>query len=225
MIEVNLLPEDRRPVVRTPLPRFLTILGGVAAFCIEALFLVLFLWKYPRKEAELQQWVMRENRAETDIKRVREIEGQMKALDQRKAGVEKLYNDRRMWAPFLYRLCDPEVLPPQVWYRDIRLEKGRGRDAGEGVAIEGYAWAKDSTDRAAMFREFTDFVRNLQIEHPMFSEYLAGRPEIVRSEIQKLPTGRDIPESAPKEALAFELRLPLKSTTPAAATRGRRKAR
>ena len=111
MIEVNLLPEDRRPVERTPLPRFLTILGGVIGFCIEGVFVVFLLTLIPQKRGYLESLMLRKQQAQKQVDRVKEIEADIRKISERKKGVEKLQNDRRLWAPILYRLCDPEMLP------------------------------------------------------------------------------------------------------------------
>ena len=67
MIEVNLLPEDRRPVERTPLPRFLTILGGVIGFCIEGIFVVFLLTLIPQKRGYLETLNLRITRAKKQV--------------------------------------------------------------------------------------------------------------------------------------------------------------
>jgi len=76
----------------------------------------------PRKKADLESWKLRETRARQQVAKVKEIEKAIKQISERKIGVEKLQNDRRLWAPILYRLCDPEVVPPRVWYKKMGLK-------------------------------------------------------------------------------------------------------
>ena len=182
MIEVNLLPEDRRPVERTPLPRFLTILGGVIGFCIEGIFIVFLLTLIPRKKADLESWKLREARAQKQVNLVRAIDKEIKQIHERRSGVEKMENDRRLWAPILYRLCDPEVVPQRVWYTKLGLKKGRsvrGRSSPDILELEAYASASDPSDSSAMIATAMQYVRNLQTVHPQFSENFTAAAALV----------------------------------------------
>lgn len=220
MIEVNLLPEDRRPVERTPIPRFLTILAGVAGFCIEGVFLLLLIGLFPEKRNALRDLNLRLQQAEDRVKQVKEIEARIADIKKRRDRVEKLYNDRRVWAPILYRLCDPGLLPSRVWFKRLELVKSRtaGPRGGETqtLLIDGYAWAADENDEAAMLQAYLDFLEKLREPYPQFTEYFAGAPELGRVEMVKLSAVREAPADAPKQALAFSLRLPLKAIAPAA---------
>jgi len=219
MIEVNLLPEDRRPVERTPVPRFLTILGGVALFCIEGVFLLLLISVYPGKRDMLRDLNLRLQQAEDRANQVRQIESRIEEIKKRKASIDKLCNDRRLWAPILYRLCDPELLPPRVWFRKLELVKtkasGPRGEETQTLVVDGYAWAADESDEAAMLQAYLTFVGRLQEPYPQFSEHFAGTPELGKAEMVKLGGGREAAPGAPKQALAFTLKLPLKSLAPA----------
>jgi Tfp pilus assembly protein PilN len=212
MIEVNLLPEDRRPVERTPLPRFLTILGGVIGFCIEGIFIVFLLTLIPRKRADLETWKRRQSRAQEQVNSVKQIEKEIKQISERKIGVEKLQNDRRLWAPILYRLCDPDVLPLRVWYTELALEQGRasrGKQAPEELMLEAFASSSDAGDGAARVATAMTFVENLRKPHAQFSENFSGPPVLGKMVTQTLRGAKD-DEEAPKVALSFSVKMPLK---------------
>ena len=118
MIEVNLLPEDRRPVERTPLPRFLVILGGVIGFCIEGVFLGYLAMLIPQKQGEQEGLKLRKAAIEKTLRTIASIKKDIQVIKQRHSDIDKLTNDRRLWGPILYRLCDPKVLPlSRFWSR------------------------------------------------------------------------------------------------------------
>jgi hypothetical protein len=129
--------------------------------------------------------------------------------------IEKLMNDRREWAPILHRLSDPNVLPQRVWYREMKLESSR-RTVGrrtvltEILVIDGYASSADESDAASRIAAVMGFVNNLQKDHSNFSDYLAGVPEIQRVQDVRLNPNRDSPSDAPKRAVSFVIKIPLK---------------
>ena len=59
MIELNLLPEERRPLERTPLPRFLTILGGVVGFCVSGFLIYYVVEDYQKQELKKENLIVR----------------------------------------------------------------------------------------------------------------------------------------------------------------------
>jgi Tfp pilus assembly protein PilN len=212
MIEVNLLPEDRRPVERTPLPRFLTILGGVIGFCIEGVFIVFLLTLIPQKKGFLESLRLREKRAKAEVDQVETIKKRIKEVGERKKGIDKLANDRRLWAPILYRLCDPELLPPKVWYSELRLDtkKARRGPDEETLVIEAFAATNDEADGPGKINKATTFVRNLQVVYPQFSEQFEGDPQIVEMTNARISGANKGDADAPQNVLSFQVILKLK---------------
>lgn len=210
MISINLLPEDRRPVERTPLPRFLTILGGVFGFCIELLVLVFVLTKYPGKQQELEDVKHRIGGYQDTNEQIDKLEAEISVFQMRKSQIEMLYRNRRNWTPILNRLYHPEVLPQNIWFSKMELKEGSGGGVRstpvKQLTISGYAWARNEMESAPMFQALNQFAHNLMAEHPDFSEVFDGEPEVKRMDVVSLAGKKDDP-SVPRRALAFILTL------------------
>ncbi|MHC4249595.1 MAG: hypothetical protein ACYS9X_10760 [Planctomycetota bacterium] len=95
MIEVNLLPEDRRPVERTPLPRFLTILVGVVGFCVEAILLVMILADSPVQKDKLTAIERRITDAREQMAKIKTFENRIEVIKKRNDDIDDLYRRRR----------------------------------------------------------------------------------------------------------------------------------
>jgi Tfp pilus assembly protein PilN len=223
MIEVNLLPEERRPVERTPLPRFLTIVGGVIGFCIEAIFIVFLMTLIPQKRGDLESLILRRDRAKDQVKLIKGFEQKIRAIEERRKSIDKLVNDRRLWGPILYRLCDPKIIPQRVWYKSLKLQDRRAagprsrrgaKQRQQQILLEGYAWSSDVGETASRMESVNTFIKNLQIPHPQFSEHFLG-PPILDGEVSnvRLRAGAEVHPSAPREALSFTVSMPLNPTT------------
>ena len=223
MIEVNLLPEERRPVERTPLPRFLVILAGVLGFCIEGVALALILYDWRPKQDILAIHQQRINAAQETIGKIDKLKAEITGIEERTAGIERLDKDRRMWAPILYRLSDePEVLPPGVWFRKLELKKGTistpGQPPGDVLRISGYARDPSGrNDSAEMYSAMGEFEKNLKKFSDEFEEQVThADPATVKILPAQATPAADMPKRA--VSFAFELRLKSKS---AASSRGR----
>ncbi len=221
MIEVNLLPEERRPVERTPLPRFLVILAGVLGFCIEGVALALILYDWRPKQDILAIHQQRINAAQETIGKIDKLKAEITGIEERTAGIERLDKDRRMWAPILYRLSDePEVLPPGVWFRKLELKKGTistpGQPPGDVLRISGYARDPSGrNDSAEMYSAMGEFEKNLKKFSDEFEEQVTyADPWAVKD----LPVSTEA--DMPKKAVSFTFELTLKSKS-AASPRGR----
>lgn len=221
MISINLLPEDRRPVERTPLPRFLLIVGGVAGVCVEIVALGMLALRFPDMRQMREGIKVQQQRLQEQAKLVDQVQRDIVRIKQRGNTVEKLLQDRRMWAPILHRLTDPEVLPAAIWFRTVKLQEPRrraGRGASEGMSllVEGYAQGSDSP---TMLQEVTSFAANLRKLQEDFPNDFEGDPKLSSVSLTKLSGGRDVAEDAPKEAVAFTVTIPLKVAAAKAPTR------
>ena len=134
MIAINLLPEDRRPVERTPLPRFMVIVGGVAGFSVEVVMIYLFLFVRTTQLTEDKAGLrLLLEQLQRDEAHVVDLENDIRRIKQRAGSVQKLIRDRRVWAPILHHLTDPKVLPSTIWFDKLRLQRGgRGGRRGAG---------------------------------------------------------------------------------------------
>ncbi len=218
MIEINLLPEERRPVERTPLPRFLIILAGVLGFCIEGVVLALILYDWRPKQDILAIHQGRINAAQETIGKINKLKAEIADFKERTVGIDLLYRARRAWAPILYRLSDePEVLPPGVWFRKLELKKGKvgksGQPPGDILRITGYARDPSGrNDSAEMFSAMTEFGKNLKTFSDEFEEQVIyADPAVVKD----LPGSATPAADMPKKAVSFTFELMLKSKSAA----------
>lgn len=220
MIAINLLPEDRRPVERTPLPRLLVILAGVAGLCLEvAVLLNLALFRYPGAEQERARQRVKRDELKKQEKRVKEVEKEIGRVKHRGDSIQKILKYRRVWAPILYRLSDPEVLPASIWFRKVRLLKprrtGRGGSGAPklSLVIDAYAQGPDSS---TMLLELSSFERNLRKLNDWFPEdfdFDKAAPKVTGIKRETLKSGRDTASEVPEQAIAFTVTIPLKAAS------------
>lgn len=218
MIEVNLLPEERRPVERTPLPRFLIILAGVLGFCIEGVALALILYDWRPKQDILAIHQGRINAAQETIGAIDKLKAEIADFEKRTADIAKLYRDRRVWAPILNRLSDePEVLPPGVWFRKLELKKGTAKTAGQipGDVLRISCYARDPSgrnDRGEMWDAMTEFAKNLKTFSDEFEEQVTYADP---ADVKDLPIPATAMADMPRKAVSFTFELKLKSKSAA----------
>ncbi len=218
MIAINLLPEDRRPVERTPLPRLLVILAGVAGLCLEiAVLLNLALFRYPGAEQERARQRVKQDELKKQEKRVKEVDKEIARVKHRGDSIQKILKYRRVWAPILYRLSDPEVLPASVWFRKVKLAKPtRSGRPGAGapslcLVIEAYAQGPDSS---TMLLELSGFERNLRKLDDWFPDdfdFDKAPPTVTGIQRKDLASGKDTAIDVPEQAIAFTVTIPLKA--------------
>lgn len=226
MIEINLLPEDRRPAKGTPLPRLLVILGGVIGFCLEIVVLGMFALRFRGKQGDLQGLKFEREGIRKLAEQVDVLQAEISWINERGGSAKMLLKDRREWAPILYRLSDPEILPPAIWFRKVSIKqpgRGAGRKAVAAKAclvLEGYAQGPDT---GTMLYEITAFQANLQRLVEDFADDFDGEPKAEDRAVATLSTGRDISEHAPKEAYTFTIRIPLKTVGAGAAKKKEKK--
>ena len=220
MIEINLLPEGRRPAEWMPWPRRLLIFGGVLGFGIAAFLLAYLLFDYRRLQERRNDLVVSMNREQRTIDEIRELEREIEGFKNRRVKIDKLDRDRRVWAPILSMLCDDKVLPQTVWFRGMALKKGgaaaRGRPAPYELDISGYARGLKETDPSlrflAMVQSTRDFARNIQ-KTAIYKAEFEGRPTSPEAmQIKKIPDPGDVgAKDAPERALSFTMKLKLKT--------------
>jgi Tfp pilus assembly protein PilN len=155
MIEVNLLPEEYRRAERTPLPRFIVILVGVALVASLGLFLTK---KYldvkearndkAAKEKALQGY-------QDDIAQYNELVAKINEIKVRTTAIEAIWQSRLYWAVKLDQLAD--LVPNYVGLTGLKLEEPRGIVRGRGEAGGGNLFmscisASENERRLANFR-------------------------------------------------------------------------
>ena len=205
MIRVNLLPEDRRPVERTPLPRLAIIFIGVLIAALELVGVVYYFLGIPNKKDYLVELEKSAKKWETDAKKVDEMDADIEEFGKRTVVVKQLYKDRRDWAPIFERFR--EVMPEQVWLRSFKLAKAKGRGAG-GVVINIEGSASGQTSRAR-FEEVRNFMRNIEKDRKLSEEVLFEKEPVGLLKLVQVLLAQD--EGDPKRpAWAAEFKLAVK---------------
>lgn len=215
MITINLIPEGRRAPEGTPLPRFLTMLGGVVGFCLAGVALASLLMRYRPAVNTLERLQVDIQNLEGTVKEIDDLDGEIRTFRSLKGQVLNLYRGRRTWAPVLSRLRERDLLPPNVWYSKIELKKvkggRRGREDVQQLAISGFARGQDEEQTSPMFQAASELVRNLEVEREGFSEVFDGPPDYDGGTLTDLPASKEV-QDAPRKAVAFKVTLKVAAT-------------
>lgn len=117
MILINLLPQEMRPIKRTPLPY-------LASLCVLALVLLGIAFLYLRGQARLAGEHEKLAEIEAELKTleaIREDYKRLKAEEERLRAkvkvIQEILQDRIIWSEQLSRLV--ELTPENVWYDHI----------------------------------------------------------------------------------------------------------
>lgn len=118
MIIINLLPQELRPIKRTPLPHILSVAVLLAAIAGMAF---LFL-NITRNIAQTKSEIAKANQ---ELEGLRDVVEEYNALSEQKEQLESKINviqeilsDRIIWSEQLHRLA--ELTPDNFWYKRIR---------------------------------------------------------------------------------------------------------
>lgn len=119
MIIVNLLPEEARPKVKTPIPYIasLTILG----FAVLAM---VWMWMASRdalahQRAQLAQYEGQLNQYGNVVEQYNDLQDQKVALAEKIDIIKEIVKDRLVWSKELWRLS--KLTPDNVWYSGINV--------------------------------------------------------------------------------------------------------
>ncbi len=213
MIRINLLPEERRPAERTPLPRFLIYVGGLLGFGIAAFLLVWLYMNLRTMEKVKTDLIVRINSEQKTIDKIDDLNREIAGFRKRKVEIQQLYRDRRRWGPILHMLHDDKVLPRHVWFKEMELKKGVARGKKKEVPYElvvsAYARGKALV---AMVQGRNDFARNI-VKTEVYAAEFEGTPTWPNiGEIKTLRAQTDdaLPD-VPTEAFSFAISLKVKA--------------
>lgn len=214
MIRINLLPEERRPAERTPLPRFLIYVGGLVGFGAAALLLVHLHMKHRTLEDERTGLIVRINSEQKTIDKINELNREIVSFTTRKDEIEDLFKGRRRWAPILHMLHDDKMLPPHVWFKEMELKKssvarGKAKEPPYELVLSAYARGKALV---AMVQGRNDFARNIAKTEVYAAEFdgLPAWPKIGEIIDLRAQTEGALPD-VPKQAFSFAIKLKLKA--------------
>ena len=135
MIEVNLLPPELRPLDRTPLPRLLSILGGVAITGLEVVWLLLLF----KKTIPDEEWTVKQKRGNLktlapQTEKLNKIKAETAEFVQHETEILALLKKRRRWTPTLDRLAS--LVPEKVWLTRLNYTPPKPGASGEGDYLE-----------------------------------------------------------------------------------------
>lgn len=118
MILINLLPEELRPIKRTPLPH----IGSLAVLILVVLGVLFLFSQNFARTASLKADIAQ---TEADLKGLDHIVAEYNQLGERKlelqdkvATIEEILRDRKIWSQHLHRLA--QLTPDNFWYSGIR---------------------------------------------------------------------------------------------------------
>lgn len=118
MIIINLLPEELRPIKRTPLPHLLSVLVLVLAVGAMAVMFVSIQAQIASRRADLQT-------AESNLAKLKDVVEEYNALSEKKQQlenkinvIEEILSDRIIWSEKLHKIS--ELTPDNFWYKRIR---------------------------------------------------------------------------------------------------------
>lgn len=172
MIRVNLLPEDRRPAERTPLPRLLIIFFGVFIMGLEVVGLIYYYGlAIPNANAYLDSIEKNIPKYKAEAQLVEKDRNEIEKLKVRMDAVRDLVKGRRTWAIIFERLRD--VTPEAIWIRSFGFKKGRSADGG--IVIELEASAAGPNPRK-MLDEITAFMRSIERDRKLKNELVETEP-------------------------------------------------
>jgi len=138
MLEINLLPPERRPVERTPLPRLATIFIGVALVSAEVFFsLILFFYRIPQTKLDLDAKKQSLKLKQEEAKRADELEKRIAEIEERVKVIDGLRLQRVAWTPVFDHLDEKSVIPDEVWLVSFDITPSTDKP-GTGK-ISGYA--------------------------------------------------------------------------------------
>ncbi len=126
MIQINLLPEELRPLEKTPLSRFIVIIAG-AALATTALFIFLVLQFKTLPEAR-----QRKADTEKDVQQKKilaaeydKLEAEIEFFNLRIRTVQQIKQERFIWSKKLFELHRVIESAPDIALKNISIEKGR----------------------------------------------------------------------------------------------------
>lgn len=118
MIIINLLPQELRPIKRTPLPHLLSLLVLLLSLAALGFLFVTKTAEIVGKRSELAK-------AEAELEGLRDIVEEYNALSAKKQQLEikinviqEILSDRIIWSEQLHRLAT--LAPENFWYQRIR---------------------------------------------------------------------------------------------------------
>lgn len=117
MIVVNLLPEELRPIKRTPLPHLLSLLvAALALVAIGAVYLAAVA-EIGERRAELADTQEKLQALQATVEDFKKLKDKLNQLDRKLKVIEDITKDRIIWSERLHQLVT--LTPDNFWYKSI----------------------------------------------------------------------------------------------------------
>jgi Tfp pilus assembly protein PilN len=200
MIEINLLPPQYRAVERTPLPIFLSIIGGLllTGGALTGLFLAS---KAAQSAKELQENLV----AERDTKKaqaavVDQLEQEIKEAQGRVDTLLNIAESKIYWAMKLDQFV--KILPPSVWLDSIVINSKGGTGEMKLVAnARGTGFNRLAELKQALRNDTNFFYHFASVNAPTINIVAASskyaEPEYLNFPTVTLPLKSDAPAPQP----------------------------
>lgn len=162
MLNVNLLPEDRRQRERTPLPRFIVLLVGVAIITSEIAVCGYGYMQWQTLLQEQEQLQSRKKNLQPKVDTFNELQQDINQLEQRQEILEEIrpegLKEKYQWSYAIDQLFTVIDESPGVWIEDLsgQMEQGGGRGASASLTLS------FSTKGAPPFSRLTNFQQQMK---------------------------------------------------------------
>lgn len=127
MIRINLLPHHLRPIKRTPVPYFLSVLLLLLAVATMGLLWMSNSTTILEKDVQLQNHRTQLEKLQPIIDEMKELTKQEATLKVRIKVIEEIVKDRIIWSRQLWNIS--RLAPPNVWFSDISLSERTTQEA------------------------------------------------------------------------------------------------
>lgn len=119
MILINLLPEELRPIKRTPLPYIITGGGLLLSIAGMALVFITNMATHSGLNAELATNNQELTRLQPVIDEFNALSNKKLELQDKIETIQEILSDRKIWSEHLHKLAT--LTPDNVWYSRIRV--------------------------------------------------------------------------------------------------------
>lgn len=162
MLKVNLLPEDRRQRERTPLPRFIVLLVGVAIITSELAICGYGYMQWQTLLSEKERLQSRVKELQPKVETFNKLKEDISQLKQRKNILEEIrpegLKEKYQWSYAIDQLFTVIDESPGVWIENLsgQMEKNGGRGASASLSLS------FSTKGAPPFSRLTSFQEQMK---------------------------------------------------------------
>lgn len=192
MIQINLLPDDLRPVKRTLLPHLLSILVLIVTLGIVVVYHQGSVMAQERSmRAERDDNVRRLEQLQPYVDEANELTLKEQMLATRIDTINEIVRDRIIWSRQLWKLSD--LAPANIWYSGFATENRRVQQTVREVQADGSSVERRVTVQKPIFR-----ISGYVIDSPEgsrsigpFMTALATDPEFSETFVLESPDFRD----------------------------------